>query len=424
MMALIYTCVVLCFLLSAFFSGIETGFISLDKIKLGKDARQDRLKRRMLAFLDNPERLMATTLVGNNVVNVTLTTLIIAFVVPEWRSKGIIDLWGEEFAPIITALSVLIFGEIIPKALYRDHSLVLVSNTFPLLNLFYKVMSPAARAVGWLNHIMTGWFGLSSDESVKVLTREDISFILTENNDVEQLDEPQREMIREALEFNSLQAKNVLVPRMEIEAVPCDMPLEQVLDFARQKGYTRYPVYEGRLDNIKGILIIYDVLKYGDLAGKTAGDIVRKAYFAPENMDLSALLAALQHNQMSMAVVVDPHGGTAGIISVEDILEQIVGDIEDEYDTPDDFPTDVRRVGNSWQVSGQVEIDRLEDEFEVELPQGDYETVAGLVINRMGRLPQNGQSLLVEGWRIDILHVTQNKIQTVLLTALPTPTEE
>ncbi|HPV15417.1 MAG TPA: hemolysin family protein, partial [Candidatus Cloacimonadota bacterium] len=223
-------------------------------------------------------------------------------------------------------------------------------------------------------------------------------------------EQPQLDMLEDALEFSEHVARNVMTPRKDIVAIASDSTLEEVVAIAKEEGFTRYPVYGRDLDDILGVLIIYDILKLDNTAGKTAGNILHQPYFAPENTDIDALLKDMQTKRKTMAIIVDSYGGTSGIVTIEDILEEIVGDIEDEYDEVEENP-DVQEISsNTWLVQADVEIDYLADEYEIELPEGDYQTVAGLILDKLERIPQQGQFIEMPPYRLQVLQATNKRI--------------
>jgi putative hemolysin len=245
------------------------------------------------------------------------------------------------------------------------------------------------------------------------LTRDDLAFLLTQSS-TDEADEPHLEMIEDALEFNEQKARNIMVQRTDVVAIEDTATIPEVLEVARAEGFTRYPVYTQTLDNIIGVLIIYDIIRKQGSENMTAGQLVHEPFFVPENTDIDILLKDMQKHHKSMAIVVDSFGGTAGIVTMEDILEEIVGEIADEFDTEEDIETDVEQVGpNTWIVAADVEIDILNDEYEMELPEGDYETVAGLILDTLERIPHQGQILLVDNYSLQVLQSTPKKILKV-----------
>ncbi len=399
--------IIVFFILSAFFSGMETGLISIDRMKMEQQAKKSKKKKQILSVLENPDKLFGTTLFGTNISLVIVTSLSI-LLINIFNQKKVFHI-SETAATLIIAGAILIFAEIIPKALYRENPNKLVTRGFPLLRFFSLILLPFVKFVSLLNSLLARMFKLSEKNGFHILTREDLSYMLAETKDDGILHEDQRDMLEEALEFTELDAENVMIHRTEIVAFEKNTPIEEVISIAKEKGFTRFPVYDEDLDHIIGILIIYDLIKKDNVGKMKASDFVREAFFAPEIMDVDNLLAEMQANKNSMAIIVDPFGGTAGLVTIEDILEEIVGEIEDEYDTT--APLEVEKIGkNHYKVQGFVEIDFLNDEYEMNLPEGDYETIAGLIIDKLEKLPRQNTKLTINKWNIIILQVSDVKI--------------
>lgn len=402
--------------LSAFFSGIEVGLISLDHLKLEQEARKNRFKARILRFTENPEMLFGTTLIGTNISNVAISLLVVIF----YEEFSGFELTGidEDTGSLIIAGIVLVFAEIIPKALFRDYPYTLVANLFPFLWFFYILFRPLSKLVSAINRLMARWFNLPEKSGYELLTREDLFDMLTQNQDEMGLHDHQREMLEEALEFKDLKARNVMLPRTDMIAVDAGWDLDQVIELAKEHGFTRFPVYDQDIDHVIGILIIYDLLIRDPSRNQTAREFMRQALFVPENMEVNDLLKDMQSKRKSMVIVVDSYGGTAGLVTVEDILEEIVGEIEDEYDSDEDEQRDIVQIDeNSYLIRGHVEVDQLNDEYDLNLPVSDsYETIAGLVIDSLAKIPARGQIVMVAPFHLEIVQVSASKIMKVKLT--------
>ena len=401
--------IVIFFILSAFFSGIETGLISLDRLKLEQEAKSNKKKKQILTFLEKPDQIFGTTLFGTNISLVIVSSLSI-LLINALKEQSKINI-PDHTATLIIAGFVLIFAELIPKALYRDYPNRLVSKGFPMLKFFSVIFTPFVKFVSILNSLLAKLFKLPPQSRYNFVSREDLSFMLSEAKDDGVLHEDQMEMLEDALEFSELVAENVMIHRTDIVAFPLDTSIEEVISIAKEKGFTRFPVYENDLDNIKGILIIYDLLKRKDHDSLTVADFIRNAFFAPETMDVNKLLTKMQTEKVSMAIIMDSYGGTAGVITIEDILEEIVGEIEDEYDNT---TREVSKIENGmYRVQSYAEIDFLNDEYEMDLPLGDYETIAGMIIDKLERIPRRDTKLKIRNWDITIIQATDKRIIAV-----------
>lgn len=393
--------------LSFFFSGLETGMLSIDQIKLEQEAKKSKSKAVLLQFVRQPDKFLGTTLIGNNIANV-----IIASLSTYLANRLFAPVFDARYTSLVVGIVVLISGEMIPKTIFRDNAETLIPLFFPLLQFFYYLLKPLVMIVTLLNNFLRKLLKLEEGYQYDYLTKDDLSFLLSQTA-IDETNDHQIEMIEDALDFTELDARNVMVPRTDIVAIQDKTSLSEVANIARKEGFTRYPVYCNNIDDIIGILIIYDILKQDCSPDMTAGDIIHEPLFAPENTDLDVLLKEMQTKQRSMAIIVDSFGGTAGIVTMEDILEEIVGDIEDEYDTDED-ENSVQQVGpKTWLVAADTEIDRLIDDYGIQLPEGDYETVAGLILDRLEKIPHQGQVVNVPPYTIQVLQATSKQIVKV-----------
>jgi len=391
---------------------METGLISLDKLKLEQEAKNSTKKKQILNFLKTPDKLFGTTLIGTNISLVivsSLTVLLLNYL----RDRGIIRM-SDRTGTLLVAFILLIFAEIIPKALYREHSNRLVSKNFETLKFFNFLLSPFTKIVTYINLRISKLFGLKANENLLRVSREDLSFMVSESETSESTTEiNQKDLLEEALEFGELKAENVMTHRTEIVAFDKDTSIDDVISLSREAGYTRFPVYDDDLDNIIGILIIYDLLRCQNSSDEKASKFIRPALFVPETMTVDALLAEMQSKKRSLAIVVDSYGGTAGMVTIEDIMEELVGEIEDEYDA-EESELEILPDG-SYLIDGDTEIDILNDKYDLQLPEGDYETIAGLIINRLARIPKNNTRLELRKYSLLVNKVTAKKIKKVKL---------
>ena len=391
------------FFLAWVFNGFETGMISLDRFELEQEAKKNKTKKKILHFYENSDKVFGTTLIGNNIANVIIAA-ISTYLFTELFGMG------NVLSTLLIAFLVLIFCEILSKNLFREFPNTFVVAFFPLVNSCYILMKPMIKIVTFINIQMKKLFKIEQNP-FQAFTKDDLALIVEETFNQGNIQKPQKEMLEDALEFTELIAKNVMTPRTDIVAIPEDLTYDEIVKITREEGYTRYPVYHETLDEITGVLIVYDLLKpsYETL---TAKDMKREMYFVPESMDVDVLLKEMQKNQKSIAIVVDAYGGTAGLVTMEDILEEIVGEIDDEYDVEE--IKDVEKVDdNTWIVNAFVEVDTLNDNFDLELPDGDYETIAGLILSHLEQIPARGKKITIGKYKFEILEVTNKKIKKV-----------
>ncbi len=400
---IIWTLVFLILLALLFlFAGFETGVISIDQMELEKKARKSGSAAKILAGVRQQDKWLGTTLLGNNIISVLIATLS-TYIVHE---TGI---FNAEYTPLVVGTVVLIFGEVVPKALFRDKADTMVPAFYSTMSFFYLLLKPLVLGVSWLNSKLRKWLKITEGNDFNYLTKDDLTYLLS-LTEADEADEPQMEMIEDALDFTEQVARNVMVPRTDLIAIPETATAAEAIEIARKEGFTRYPVYGKDLDDIKGILIIYEVLKREYTPDTLVSKLIHEPFFTPENTDLDVLLREMQKHRRSIAIVVDAYGGTSGIVTMEDILEEIFGDIADEYDEAEEIP-DVEQVSpNTWLVQADTEIDRLADEYGIALPEGDFETVAGLILDKLARIPHQGQIVNVDPYRIQILQATDKKI--------------
>lgn len=391
---------------------METGLISLDRYKLEQEARNDSRKRQILQFLDNPDRLFGSTLLGNNISVVIVSSLTI-LLIERLRSHHHLHI-SEETGTLVMTGIILIFAEIIPKALYRDEPNKLVEKNFNFIRIFSIIAQPFVNMVNFLNSKLIKLFKIKQGANLLKVSREDLSFMVSQSEVEENgQDINQKDLLEEALEFSELKAENVMTHRTEIVAFEKAASINDVIASARKAGFTRFPVIDQDIDHVSGILIIYDLLNCKDPANEKAEDYIRPALFVPESMNMDTLLAEMQAKKRSLAIVLDPWGGTAGMITIEDIMEELVGEIEDEYDIEEH---ELEKLPDgSYLINGDVEIDTLNSKYEFNIPEGDYETIAGLIIDRLAKIPPVNTRVEYDNLTLVVNKVTKKKIEKIKL---------
>jgi CBS domain containing-hemolysin-like protein len=395
----------ICLALEAFFSGSEIAVVSADRIRVRQRAAQgDRAARRLEDFYAAPQRLLATTLLGTNlavvVSTVTLTIALLARGQPEWLPIAILS-------PLL-----LTFGEVTPKTLFQQNADRIAPRVIGLLWFLSRVATPLWLIVQWLTRAITRRLGVA--ETRALVTREELALMLKAPPPAQpsEITEGERRMIHNIFEFGETTVYDVMVPLSEVFALPEGASLEAAAREALDKRHSRIPIYRDRVDQVVGILHVFELLRAGTRAG-SVGDLMRPPIYVPEGQPAVDLLVRLQRERQGMAVVVDEYGGAVGVATIEDILEEIVGEIEDEHDRIEPLPVSPEAPG-VWRVRARTPIAQVNATLKLQLPEGeDYESLGGLVIDHLKRIPHPGDSVKVGAVVIEILKASERAIEEV-----------
>ncbi|MBC8526219.1 MAG: HlyC/CorC family transporter [Candidatus Cloacimonetes bacterium] len=397
------------FIGSAFFSGAEIGLISLDRHKLKHQASKDKKKKHIYDFVTNPDKVLGTTLVGTNISTVIVSSVFIAYIVKK-------EILSEVIATLILSGVLLVFAEIIPKIILRNKAEYTIPKLFFIIRFFAFIFSPFIWVFSRINYSILKLFNISRNNNNQLFTKADLSYLLGEAKKKGEFGKDEHALIEEVLDFRDLTVKNIMIPRTNIVAVNIDSPIKKVIQLSKEVGFTRFPVYSNDIDHIEGILVIHDLLNPSDFT-EPAKKFMHEAYFVPDVMKATTLLKKMQQRKTPLAIVVDEYGGTAGLISVEDLLEELVGEIEDEYDAEEQ---DIYKINeNTYMIDGEVEIQRLIEDYNIDLEEGDYETIAGFLISKLERIPRYNEKLTLKNCEFIIKQVSAKKIGKILIKILP-----
>ena len=413
-------------LLSGFFSGSEIAFVTANKLKLEVASRKNNLISSSIGFFTkNPDTFLTTTLVGNNIVNVVYATLMALFLVEPIMHYT--ELWfGVEpssfqilaIQTFITSLIIMLFGEILPKAIFRAQADIMVNVIALPLRLFYWILRPLIALANGSSNVLIKWLVPDAEKTEQFYRRQDVELIvkeLRESGGSEDIDEDDSEILHNVLELSNMRVKESMIPRIDIEAVDKSTPIADVLNTMIESGHSKLPVYRDSIDDVIGVVFAHDFFKNP----KSLHEIIRPIKLVPSSKKSKDLMQEFRQSNLSVAIVLDEYGGTAGMITIEDLLEEVVGDIQDEYDTDSELMK--RTAPNNFVVSGNVEIDELMNTFEeikIPLEPSQYDTVAGYVINHLGRIPKVNEEVLIEGNKFIISKATQSRIETIRLTII------
>ena len=398
-------------LLEGFFSGSEIAMIAINKIKMKQKADEGNSSAQtVLDLLQNPEKLFATTSLGTNLAMVTSSAVFTAFMVSQLGHTG------EWLAIVILFPLVLFCGEIVPKMIFQNQPNSIMLVMVKPLNLFCTVFSPVISFFTHISSFVTNKVMGQGGKTEKTLSRDQIRQVLSLDSQAVELDVAERKMIHKIFNFGEIHVEQCMVPLIHITAINDRASLKETLDTANDSGFSRLPVFHERMYNLIGILNTFDLINQPVDEEAPITDLVRPAYYVPPNKKIDDLLRELQQRGLHMAIVVDEHGGCTGIVTIEDLLEEIVGEIEDEYDKPEKGYEHYADGG--YLIEAEMEINVINDDLNLNLPTGDYETLAGLVIHHLEKIPNSGEQVVVNDYRLTIKEASKRKIQTIILRKL------
>ncbi|HEY5951248.1 MAG TPA: hemolysin family protein [Kofleriaceae bacterium] len=399
-----------CIVFHAFFVSAEVALSACDRNALrtraaGGASNAARAER----MLGVPQVTLATTLVGANLATL-ISVLVLALVL---LANGASPLW----APLIAVPPLLVVGHLVPKAIVQAHADSVVDKIATPLRLASFVLRPLVIVVGGFAAALTRV--TRTDRKKAFVTRDELALLIESEpiSDKPEISADEREMIANVFELSEYKVSELMVPLSEVTALPEDAPISEAAIEIADKQHSRMPIYRSRVDDVVGIVHVFDLLQSasGKTDKKTVAELAHPPSYVPGTMKASDLLVQLQTEQQHLAIVVDEYGGAIGIVTIEDLLEIIVGDIEDEYDV-EPSPIRAERPG-VWRVEARTAVGRLNAELELGLPESDdYETVAGLLIEKFRRIPDKGESLAIGPVIIEIVAATDRAIEAVRIT--------
>lgn len=395
-------------LVSAFFSGSELAFVVANKLKIEVRARKKNYAARSAyAFVQNPQYFYSTILIGNNVINIAFASLSAIILSTAFNMS--------EFSVIIVStLVLLLFGELLPKFLARElGDRVVLITSIPIRTIFY-ILYPFVKLTSSLSSFLTQSSNVKAENLNFLFSKEDIEVLVKESHEAGVVNKKESTIITRVLALGEQKVYEAMRPRIEIVGIDIGSTIAEAVSVFIDSGYSKLPVYEENLDNIRGVVFAYDIFK----SPANLQSIIHEIIFVPETKRSFEMLNEFLNKQVSIAIVVDEFGGTAGLVTMEDIIEELFGEIKDEYDIEEDICRKI--AADSYLISGKVEIDYINEKYNLDLPTGDYETIAGYVTNEIGRIPLQGESVNIGKFNFLIVRANNIKIELVKLTFLPT----
>ena len=392
-------------LLNAYFAASEIAFISLNDTKIEKQAKEGNKKAKQIEkMLKNPSKFLATIQIGitlagflssafasdtfANILAPTLNNIFPIISIEVFKKISII------LITIILSFFTLVFGELVPKRLAMKYYEKIAYSTIGVIRVIAIITAPFVKILTIVTNFISKIFGISESEE-EIVTEEEIKMMIDEGEEKGTIEEDEKEMIHNIFEFNDITVSEVMTHRIDVYAVDINSNIEDILKELGEYKYSRIPVYEEEIDDIKGILFIKDLIKYvNSKKSIKIKNIMREAYFVSENKPINELFKDLQKNKKQMAIVIDEYGGTAGVVTMEDLLEEIVGNIFDEYD---EIEKEYEKVDdNTFLLSGSISINELKKILIIDIPEGDYDTLSGYLLEKLGRVPEDNEKPTIE----------------------------
>lgn len=395
--------------LSAFFSGTETALLSVNKVRILRLVEEGNKRAQAVQkMLDAPSRLIATILIGNNIVNIGASALATSIAIDIYGNAGV------GIATGIMTLLVLVFGEVTPKnfANHNAEKWALAYGVVELIRILSVIFSPIIMILNVITNFFLKITGGQADKD-PFITEEELKLLVNVGQEEGLIAESEREMINSIFEFDDTLVREVMVPRIDIIALDVNESAYNAVLAVVEVGHSRIPVYEDTIDNIIGVIYAKDLLKNlnNDLKNLDLRKIMRPAYYVPENKKVKNLLAELRQARVHMAIVLDEYGGTAGLITIEDVIEEIIGDIQDEYD--DEEETFTVLPDGSLLANARASIYDVNEILHIDLPDDEFETLGGLVFNLLGHLPKVGEELILDNVHIKVEKILGRRIDRV-----------
>ena len=423
---------------NAFLSAAEIALISLNDNKIKVMAEDGHKKaRQLLKLLGEPSRFLATIQIG-----ITLAGFLASAFAADTFAEPLVALikttnvqLSDSFLRIVTVFMItlilsyftLVFGELVPKRIAMTKAEPVAFAVVPALLVLSTITYPFVKLLTFSTNIIVSLFGIDPHASQGNVTEEEIRMMVDVGEEKGTIQQREKMMINNIFEFNNKEAEDIMTHRMELFSLPVSASLDEIVEMIHQEKFTRIPVFEDNIDDIIGILHVKDLIPLinaESIENFSLKDNIRKPYFVPTSKKIDELFVDLQLAKTHIAIVIDEYGGTAGIVTIEDLVEEIVGNIFDEYD--EELIDFKKLTDDTYEVSGMMNLEELEERFEVGFPIDEYETLSGFIISLIGKIPESDDvsEVIFRNLHFKIAQVTEKRIEKVILTVLPTPENE
>ena len=404
---------VLCLMATMFFSAAEMAFIAANRLRLRHMAEEgSKLAARYLEAFSRPERILSTAMMGVTISHIVASSITTVVLLPKFGG------WAWLVATAVITPLMLVFGEIIPKAFAREWATSLILRLFRPLRWASALLVPFVFTANLIVSSVLRLFGGPRADTRHFVSREELKALLAMEPGEAEVTTQEAEMIDKIFDLGDTTVREIMVPLVEVAMLPETATTDDAIALVQRRGFSRIPIYRQRETNIVGVVGAMDILARGGEVARLT-DLMRPPVYVPETKRIDDLLREMQRARNHMAVVVDEYGGSTGVVTLEDILEEIVGEIHDEHDRA---PASVERLPDgSFLVAARTNLEELNEALDWTLPKRDYETVAGLVLSTLHRIPRRGEDFQVDGYTITVLEADERHVTAVKITPPPAP---
>ena len=397
-------------LLSAFFSSAETAFITVSNIKI-RSLIEEGNKKAILVnkIIENKSKMLSAILIGNNLVNITASALATLL------AQKMFGEYAISFATGILTILVLIFGEITPKSLATINALKLSLAYAKVIYGIMYILTPFIFVINFLANSLMRLLGVNPDAKTSSITETELRTIVDVSHEEGVIEKEEKQMINNVFDFGDAIASDVMVPKVDMTMVDINSTYDELIQIFRKVKYTRIPIYQDTTDNVIGIINMKDLLLYNPEHIFDIRNYLRSAFYTYEGKKISELMMEMKKTSVNIVIVLDEYGVTSGLITLEDLLEEIVGEIHDEYDIDDE--DDVREISNNkYLIEGHIKISDLNDRLGLRLHSDEYDSIGGLIIEKLDRFPTPGDKIIIDNVSLKVISMDKMRINTVEIT--------
>ena len=396
--------------LSAFFSSAETAFTTVSSIKI-RTLMDENNKKAFLVkkIIDNKTKMLSAILIGNNIVNISASSLATILV------QKLFGNYAVSIATGVLTILILIFGEITPKTIASLYALKLSLIYSKIIYFLMIALTPVIIVINYLANFVLFILRINPVSSNKTLTENELRTIVDVSHEEGVIEKEERQMINNVFDFGDAVAEDVMVPKIDMTMADINSTYDEIIDIFRKEKYTRIPIYQDSTDNVIGIINMKDLLLYNSSAVFDIRNYLRSAFYTYETKKLSELMLEMKKTSVNIVIVLDEYGVTSGLITLEDLLEEIVGEIHDEYDIDED--DGIKEISPAkYIIEGQVKISDLNEKLNLKLSSKEYDSVGGLIIEKLDRFPNTRDKIIIDNISLKVLQMDKMRISKIELT--------